>query len=179
MLYILWVWTNVRWHVSTIIMDALIFTAPSILCDLSIQLRRPHSHSWRLPIFYTVFVVLLFPWSHTICRLPILAFFTWWQCSSLENPRDGGAWWAAVHGVAQSWTRLKRLSSSNMHVSFLHVFHGFIVHLFLVLNNIPLYGCTIVYSSIHLLKSILVASKFLTIINKATISIHVQNLQWT
>ena len=35
------------------------------------------------------------------------------QCSSLENPRDGGAWWAAVYGVAQSRTRLKRLSSSN------------------------------------------------------------------
>ena len=34
------------------------------------------------------------------------------QCSCLENPRDGGAWWAAVCGVAQSWTRLKRLSSS-------------------------------------------------------------------
>ena len=29
------------------------------------------------------------------------------QCSCLENPRDGGAWWAAVCGVAQSWTRLK------------------------------------------------------------------------
>ena len=26
------------------------------------------------------------------------------QCSCLENPRDGGAWWAAVYGVAQSWT---------------------------------------------------------------------------
>ena len=35
------------------------------------------------------------------------------QCSCLENPRDGGAWWAAVYGVAQSWTRLKRLSSSS------------------------------------------------------------------
>ena len=29
------------------------------------------------------------------------------QCSCLENPRDGGTWWAAVYGVAQSWTRLK------------------------------------------------------------------------
>ena len=29
------------------------------------------------------------------------------QCSCLENPRDGGAWWVAVYGVAQSWTRLK------------------------------------------------------------------------
>ena len=35
------------------------------------------------------------------------------QCSCLENPRDGGAWWAAVYGVAQSQTRLRRLSSSN------------------------------------------------------------------
>ena len=35
------------------------------------------------------------------------------QCSCLENPRDGGAWWAAVYGVAQSRTRLKRLSSSG------------------------------------------------------------------
>ena len=35
------------------------------------------------------------------------------QCSCLENPRDGGAWWAAVCGVAQSRRQLKRLSSSS------------------------------------------------------------------
>ena len=35
------------------------------------------------------------------------------QCSCLENPRDGGAWWAAVYGVAQNQTQLKRLSSSS------------------------------------------------------------------
>ena len=35
------------------------------------------------------------------------------QCSCLKNPREGGAWWAAVYRVAQSWTRLKRLSSSS------------------------------------------------------------------
>ena len=35
------------------------------------------------------------------------------QYSCLENPMDGGAWWAAVHGVAQSRTRLKQLSSSS------------------------------------------------------------------
>ena len=35
------------------------------------------------------------------------------QCSCLENPRDGGAWWAAIYGVAQSRTRLKWLSSSS------------------------------------------------------------------
>ena len=36
-----------------------------------------------------------------------------WARSCLENPRDGGAWWAAVFRVAQSQTRLKRLSSSS------------------------------------------------------------------
>ena len=35
------------------------------------------------------------------------------QYSCLENPRDGGAWWAAVYGVAQGRTRLKWLSSSS------------------------------------------------------------------
>ena len=40
------------------------------------------------------------------------------QCSCLENPRDGGAWWAAVYGVAQSRTRLKRLSSSSSNTHF-------------------------------------------------------------
>ena len=38
------------------------------------------------------------------------------QCSCLENPRDGGAWWAAVYGVTQSRTRLKQLSSSSSSV---------------------------------------------------------------
>ena len=51
------------------------------------------------------------------------------QCSCLENPRDGGAWWAAVYGVTQSRTRLTRLSSSssidgwsipNRHSAFVH-----------------------------------------------------------
>ena len=37
------------------------------------------------------------------------------QCSCLENPRDGGAWWAAIYGVPQSRTQLKRLSSSSMY----------------------------------------------------------------
>ena len=38
------------------------------------------------------------------------------QCSCLENPRDGGAWWAAIYGVAQSRTWLKRLSSSRWEI---------------------------------------------------------------
>ena len=41
------------------------------------------------------------------------------QCSRLENPRDGGAWWAAIYGVSQSQPRLKRLSSSSKGTHFL------------------------------------------------------------
>ena len=43
------------------------------------------------------------------------------QCSCLENPRDGGAWWAAVYGVTQSRTRLKWLSSSSSSTSLLNL----------------------------------------------------------
>ena len=43
------------------------------------------------------------------------------QCSSLENPRDGGAWWAAVCGITQSRTWLKRLSSSRLLPSVLYL----------------------------------------------------------
>ena len=41
------------------------------------------------------------------------AYLTYMESSCLENPRDGGALWAAIYGVAQSQTRLKRLSSSS------------------------------------------------------------------
>ena len=44
------------------------------------------------------------------------------QCSCLENPRDGGAWWAAVYGISQSRTRLKRLSSSSSKNHFFNLF---------------------------------------------------------
>ena len=43
------------------------------------------------------------------------------QCPCLENPRDGGAWWATVYGVAKSRTRLKRLSSSSSSIMLLSV----------------------------------------------------------
>ena len=51
------------------------------------------------------------------------------QCSCLENPRDGGAWWAAVYEVAQSQTWLKRLSSSSSSSSItLSVLQDFFLH---------------------------------------------------
>ena len=46
------------------------------------------------------------------------------QCSCLENPRDRGAWWAAVYGVAQSRTWLKRLSSSSSILKTQYVLSG-------------------------------------------------------
>ena len=49
------------------------------------------------------------------------------QCSCLENPRDGGDWWASVYGVAQSWTQLKRLSSSSSTPLFWNVLTIFIM----------------------------------------------------
>ena len=39
------------------------------------------------------------------------------QCSCLKNPRDGGAWWAAIYGVTQSRTQLKWLSSSSVEIN--------------------------------------------------------------
>ena len=76
------------------------------------------SHGWKR-------LVGCSPWGHwgsdTTERLHFHFSLSWigegngnpLQCSCLENPRDGGAWWAAVYGVAQSRTRLKRLSSSS------------------------------------------------------------------
>ena len=72
------------------------------------------SHGWRS-------LVGCSPWgckeSDTTERLPLSCIGEGngnpLQCSCLEDPRDGGAWWAAVYGVAQSWTRLKRLSSGS------------------------------------------------------------------
>ena len=53
------------------------------------------------------------------------------QCSCLENPRDEGAWWAAVSGVAQSWSQLKWLSSSsriNLQILFKTFFGEIYIH---------------------------------------------------
>ena len=76
------------------------------------------SHGWRSLVGYS-------PWGHEESDRTERLHFHFslscigegnanpLQCSCLENPRDGRAWWAAVYGVAQSRTRLKRLSSSS------------------------------------------------------------------
>ena len=59
------------------------------------------------------------------------------QYSCLENSMDGGAWWAAIHGVARSRTRLKRLSSSSSSISEENICAAFqlLVRLWLFLNE--------------------------------------------
>ena len=76
------------------------------------------SHGWRSLVGYS-------PWGHTESDMTEQHHFhfslscigegngTPLQYSCLENPMDGGAWWATVHGVAQSQTLLKQLSSSS------------------------------------------------------------------
>ena len=55
------------------------------------------------------------------------------HCSCLENPRNGGAWWAAVYGVAQSQTRPKQLSSNNEWCW--AFFHVFVSHLYVIFGE--------------------------------------------
>ena len=55
-------------------------------------------------------------WATSLSLFTLMHWRRKWQptpVSCLENPRDGGAWWAAVYGVTQGRTRLKRLSSSS------------------------------------------------------------------
>ena len=57
------------------------------------------------------------------------------QYSCLENPRDGGAWWAAVYGIAQSWTRLKWLSMCHVHL-YICELHAHVVCICIYLEEI-------------------------------------------
>ena len=76
------------------------------------MLKRSKEDSW-------VSCLTLASWDIAVFPCFILQPLKLWQtgnplqCSCLEKPRDGGAWWAAVYGVAQSRARLKWLSSSS------------------------------------------------------------------
>ena len=86
------------------------------------------SHQWCHPTILSSVV----PFSPCLQSFPAIRVFFQWvsslhqvakvfgegngkplQCPCLENSRGGGAWWAAVYGVTQSWTQLKWLSSSS------------------------------------------------------------------
>ena len=94
-----WVWAGRKWHPTPVLLPG-------------------NSHGWRSLVGYS-------PWGREESDMTERLHFHFslscigegngspLQGSCLENPRDGGAWWAAVYGVAQSRTRLKRLSSSS------------------------------------------------------------------
>ena len=70
------------------------------------------------------------------------------QCSCLENPRDGGAWWAVIYGVAQSRTWLKWLSSSSSKtitmINLIMIFHHTKIHSYwLYSSHRTFYNCDI------------------------------------
>ena len=71
---------------------------------------------------YFHFFPIYLPWSDGTCGE---GNGKWRQYSCLENPVDRGAWWAAVHSISKTWTRLKRLSSSNNmeHLELKHTGH--------------------------------------------------------
>ena len=107
-------------------------STPSILIDLSVSPRSSWSKRWHpTPVLLPgkshgrKSLVGCSPWGHQESDTTERLHFDFslscigggngnpLQCSCLENPMDRGAWWAAVYGVAQSRTRLKRLSSSS------------------------------------------------------------------
>ena len=102
----------------------------------------PHSSTlaWKIPWMEEAAVLLVgcSPWGHEESDTTEQLHFDFslscigegngnlLQNSCLENPRDGGVWWAAVYGVAQSQTRLKQLSSSSSSM-FPYKFKNFIL----------------------------------------------------
>ena len=67
------------------------------------------------------------------------------QCSCLENPRDRGAWWAAIYGVAQSRTRLKRLSSSSSTKNINYLISNFYIDYILKLRYLRYFELNKIY----------------------------------
>ena len=95
------------------------------------------------------------------------------QCSCLENPRDGGAWWAAVYGVAQSRTRLKWLSSSHPYINWV-IFHIKLIacwfsYCFITLvskNYIPVQYASLSHNLRNCLSAIITGERFSKIITR-------------
>ena len=96
------------------------------------------------------------------------------SCCCLENPRDGGAWRATVYGVAQSWTRLKRLSSSSSS----HYWSKYTLCLLLSLLLLELTKCQFCFfslcrvSAVDVLHSILFSTLFVVLCNFEYLSGH-------
>ena len=102
-----------------------VYTLPRVKQIASGEGNAPHSSTlaWKIP--WTVepgglqslgSLGIRHDWETSLSLFTFLHWRRKWQPTPmflLENPKDGGAWWAAVYGVTQSQTRLKRLSSSS------------------------------------------------------------------
>jgi len=117
------------------------------------------------------------------------------QCSCLENPRDGGAWWAAVYGVAQSRTWLKRLSSSSSSICHVEMGLDTMILVFWMLSFKPAFSLSsfifirrrfsssslpaiIVMSSAHLRLLIFLPVKYLPATWDTRVDSWVGNIPW-
>ena len=97
-----------------------------ILSSLTEKAMAPHSSTlaWKIPwmeepggLQSTGSLRVRHDWATSLSLFTFMHWRRKWQPTPVflpENPRNGGAWWAAVYGVAQSWTRLKWLSSSKL-----------------------------------------------------------------
>ena len=98
----IWIWTQVawrrQWHPTPVLLPGKSHGRGSLVLQ-SLGLQQV-GHDWAASLSLFTFII------GEGNGNPV-------QCSCLENPRDWGAWWAAVYGVAQSRTRLKWLSSSS------------------------------------------------------------------
>ena len=79
------------------------------------------------------------------------------QCSCLENPTDRGAWWAAIYGVAQSWTWLKRLSSSSIiyiWYTYTHIWYIYKIYILYIryIYHIYIRICVCVYTYCYIIE---------------------------
>ena len=87
----------------------------TIPCSGNNYSRYLREFSSNVDSYSTVIFWLLLPYFERLVKKSKSALFSWTFPKKIfiTCPRDGGAWWAAVYGVAQSRTRLKRLSSSS------------------------------------------------------------------
>ena len=102
------IWTELNWNLINFILNLVLTIFKTLFSRFTFH--KPYHFLYPLLCSSTLK-------SHLLVRLgegngtPL-------QYSWLENPMDGRAWWAAVHGVAKSWTRLKWLSSSQAYFLF-------------------------------------------------------------
>ena len=92
MKWVVWHWYQ---HLMEFPPGSFVTTYPSISLSLSLSLFLTHTHTHTHT--HTSLGALWYIVNTRMSSHPL-------QCSCLENPRDGGAWWAAVSGVAQNWT---------------------------------------------------------------------------